>query len=149
MNIKRLAGLAGASVVLAACSLPLIGQSPSPSPTAAARPSSTGKIAIAQPAPNTVVTTTMLHVEFQLTGAHIVDVTTKNLTPDTGHIHLSIDSRLISMNYQLSQDVSMQPFAPGPHVLQGEFVAADHIPFDPRVIAKVIIEYQPPATPSP
>jgi hypothetical protein len=146
MNIKLFAALLGASVVLAACTMPLIGQSPTPSPSPSPRPSSTGTIAIAQPTPNSVVTTTTLHVEFHLAGARIVDVTTKNLTPDTGHIHLSIDGRLISMNYQLSQDVSMQPFAPGPHVLQGEFVAADHLPFSPRVIARVIIEYQPPGT---
>jgi hypothetical protein len=144
MNNRLLAALAGASMLLSACSLPLIGTSPTPSPTP--RLSSTGQITIVQPAPNTVVTTTTLHVEFQLTGAHIVDVTTKNVTPDTGHIHLSIDSILISMNYRLSQDVSMQRFTPGPHILQGEFVAADHLPFSPRVIAKVIIEYQPPGS---
>lgn len=149
MNKRLLAALAGATVVLSACSLPLIGQSPTPSPSASARPKSSATLTIAQPSPNTVVTTAALHVEFHLTGARIVDVTTKNITPDTGHIHLSIDGRLISMNYQLSQDVSMQPFAPGPHVLQGEFVAADHIPFDPRVITKVIVEYQPAPTPSP
>jgi len=146
MNMRLFGALASASVLLSACSLPLIGASPTPSPTASPRPSSTGKIAVVQPAANSVITTTTLHVEFQLTGAHIVDVTTKNLTPDTGHIHLSIDGRLISMNYQLSQDVSMQPFTSGPHVLQGEFVAADHIPFNPRVIARVIIEYQPPGS---
>jgi len=144
MNIRLLAALAGTSVLLSACSLPLIGTSPTPSPTP--RLSSTGRITIVQPADNTVVTTTTLHVDFQLTGAHIVNVTTKNVTPDTGHIHLSIDSLLISMNYQLSQDVSMQRYTPGPHVLQGEFVAADHLPFSPRVIAKVIIEYQPPGS---
>ena len=144
MNIRLLAAVAGTSVLLSACSLPLIGTSPTPSPTP--RLSSTGQITIVQPVDNTVVTTTTLHVDFQLTGAHIVNVTTKNVTPDTGHIHLSIDSLLISMNYQLSQDVSMQRYTPGPHVLQGEFVAADHLPFSPRVIAKVIIEYQPPGS---
>jgi hypothetical protein len=144
MNLRLLAALAGASMLLSACSLPLIGTSQTPSPTP--RISSTGQITIVQPADNTVVTTTTLHVDFQLTGAHIVNVTTKNVTPDTGHIHLSIDSILISMNYQLSQDVSMQRFTAGPHVLQGEFVAADHLPFSPRVIAKVIIEYQPPGS---
>ena len=87
-----------------------------------------------------------MHVEFGLTGGRIVAVTSKDLTPDTGHIHLSIDGRLISMNYQLSQDVSMQPFAPGPHLVQGEFVAIDHLPFSPRVITKAIIEYQPPGS---
>ena len=148
MNKRLLAALAGGTVALSACSLPFIGQSPSPSPSSSPRPSSTATLTIAQPSPNAVITTATLHVEFHLTGGRIVDVTTKNLTPDTGHIHLSIDGRLISMNYQLSQDVSMQPFAPGPHVVQGEFVAADHIPFDPRVIAKVIVEYQPAASSS-
>jgi hypothetical protein len=144
MNIRLLAALAGATIVMAACSLPLIGSSPTPSPTP--RLSSTGHITIVQPVANTVVTTTTLHVEFQLTGAHIVDITTKNVTPDTGHIHLSIDGILISMNYQLSQDVSMQRYTAGPHILQGEFVAADHLPFSPRLITKVIIEYQPPGS---
>jgi hypothetical protein len=50
------------------------------------------------------------------------------------------------MNYKLSEDVSMQPFAPGPHLLQGEFVAVDHAPFNPRVITKAIVEYQPPGS---
>jgi hypothetical protein len=143
MNVRLLAALVGATVLLSACSLPLIGQSPTPSPTASPRPRSTATLTIAQPAPNTMVSTTTLHVQFNLSGGRIVDITTKDITPDTGHIHLTIDGRLISMNYRLSQDVSMHAFAPGPHVLQGEFVAADHIPFNPRVIAKVIIEYQP------
>ena len=146
MKLRLLAALGAVVFAVSGCSLPLFGPSPSSSPSPTPRPSSTGNLTIAQPAPNTVVTTTSLHVEFRLTGARIVDVTTKNLTPDTGHIHLTIDGRLISMNYQLSQDVSMQPFVPGPHGVQGEFVAADHIPFNPRVIAKVIIEYQPPGS---
>ena len=146
MNLRLLAGSIGAGVMLCACSFPLFGPSPTPSPTSSPRPGSTASLTIAKPPPNFVVTTTTLHVEFNLSGGRIVDVTTRNITPDTGHIHLSIDGRLISMNYQLSQDVSMQPFAAGPHVLQGEFVAADHIPFNPRVIAKVIIEYQPPGS---
>jgi hypothetical protein len=144
----RLIILLLAAVLLAGCNLPLIGVSPTPSPTASARPRSTATLTLLQPQPNTVVTQSTVHVEFQLTGGRVVNVVSKNLTPDTGHIHLSIDGRLISMNYQLSQDVSMQPFAPGPHVLQGEFVAVDHAPFNPRVITKVIIEYQPPGSSS-
>jgi len=142
----RLLILPLAAVLLAGCSFPLIGASTTPSPTASTRPRSTATLTMLQPQPNTVVTETTVHVEFQLTGGRIVAVTSKNLTSDTGHIHLSIDGRLISMNYQLSQDVSMQPFAPGPHILQGEFVAVDHAPFNPRVITKVIIEYLPPGS---
>ncbi|HEY9289238.1 MAG TPA: hypothetical protein VIT43_14590 [Candidatus Dormibacteraeota bacterium] len=134
------------ALALSGCSLPFVGNSPTPSPTSSPRPRSTATIAIAEPPPNTVVTSTTLHVAFTLTGGRIVNVTTKNITPDTGHIHLSIDGRLISMNYQLAQDVSLQAFAPGAHSLQGEFVAADHLPFSPRVIARIIIEYQPPGS---
>ena len=142
----RLVFLVVLAAMLAGCSFPLIGSSPTPSPSSTPRPRSTATLAIVQPPPNTIVTTTMLHVDFQLKGARIVSITSKNLTPDTGHIHLSIDGRLISMNYQLSEDVSMQPFAAGPHVVQGEFVAVDHAPFNPRVITKVVIEYQPPGS---
>lgn len=139
----RLVIIALSASLLGACSLPFVGSSPTPSPTSTPRPRSTATIAIASPAADSVVTTSTLHVAFTLTGGRIVNVTTKDITPDTGHIHLSIDGRLISMNYQLAQDISMSPFAPGAHSLQGEFVAADHLPFSPRVIARIIIEYQP------
>ena len=142
----RLVLIAALAVAISGCSFPFIGSSPTPSPSSTPRPRSTATLAIVRPQPNTIVTATSLHVEFQLTGGRIVAVTSKDLTPDTGHIHLSIDGRLISMNYQLSQDVSMQPFAAGPHIVQGEFVAVDHAPFNPRVITKVIIEYQPPGS---
>ena len=138
--------MAALAVAIAGCSFPFIGSSPTPTPSSTPRPRSSATLAIVQPQPNTIVTTTTLHVEFQLSGGRIVAITSKDLTPDTGHIHLSIDGRLISMNYQLSQDVSMQPFAPGPHIVQGEFVAVDHAPFNPRVITKVIVEYQPPGS---
>lgn len=144
--IARLATIALAALLLTSCSIPLIGAGPTPSPTPTPRPRSTATLSFTQPQPNSVITTTALHVEFNLSGGKIVAITSKNLTPNTGHIHLSIDGRLISMNYQLSQDVSMAPFAPGPHNVQGEFVAVDHLPFNPRVITKVIIEYQPPGS---
>lgn len=110
------------------------------------RPASTAQLVLVQPQANAVVTATSMHVQFQLTGARIVVQTTRDITPDTGHVHLSIDGKLISMNYQLEQDVSLQGFVPGPHLLQGEFVAADHAPFNPRVIVKAIFDYQPPGS---
>ncbi|HYM49930.1 MAG TPA: hypothetical protein VET65_05080 [Candidatus Limnocylindrales bacterium] len=120
--------------------------SPTANPTAATRPHSTATLAIVTPQPAATVTTTTLDVRFDLQGGKIVTQTSTNLTPDEGHIHLSIDGKLISMNYQLEQTVSLQAFAPGPHVLQGEFVAKDHAPFSPRVITKLIFEYQPPGS---
>lgn len=143
MKIRLLLMLAALAILTAACDLPFVGASPTPSPSGTPRPRSTATIAIVQPLPASVVTTTTVNVQFQLTGGRIVAVTSKNLTPDTGHIHLSIDGRVLSMNYQPSATVSLQAFAPGPHVLQGEFVAVDHIPFNPRVIAKLVFDYEP------
>jgi hypothetical protein len=40
------------------------------------------------------------------------------------------------MNYGTEQDV---PVAAGPHVLKAEFVAADHVPFAPRVWSPQVV----------
>ena len=143
MKIRFLVTLAAVALLTAACSLPFASASPTPSPSGTPRPRSTATVTILQPQPDSVVTTTTLNVQFQLTGGRIVAITSKDLTPDTGHVHVSIDGHVLSMNYQPSATVSLQAFAPGPHVLQGEFVAADHLPFNPRVIAKLIFEYEP------
>ena len=127
------------AVMLAACGT----QAGQPSPTPSARPRSTATLSIVQPTNNAVVSANTMLVQFQLSGGQIVAQTSTHLTPDQGHIHLSIDGRLISMNYQLQQEVSLAQFAPGPHTLQGEFVAIDHAPFNPRVIARLIFDYQP------
>ena len=66
-----------------------------------------------------------------------MDAATTRLTPTTGHIHLSLDGSLMSMTYGLVQQISLQGVAPGRHMLQAEFVAADHGPFSPRVVADV------------
>ena len=127
------------AVMLAACGT----QAGQPSPTPSARPRSTATLSIVQPTNNAVVSANTMLVQFQLSGGQIVAQTSTHLTPDQGHIHLSIDGRLISMNYQLQQEVSLAQFAPGPHTLQGEFVALDHAPFNPRVISRLIFDYQP------
>ncbi len=73
----------------------------------------------------------------QLPGGTIVTTTSTKLTPDTGHVHLSLDGQVVSMTYGLVQSVSLRSLAPGEHTLQAEFVAADHGPFNPRVTASV------------
>jgi len=70
-----------------------------------------------------------------LTGAQIVPLTTQNVTPTTGHIHISIDGSIVTMVAGLSTDIPN--VKPGTHVLRVEFVAADHVPFDPRVFTGV------------
>lgn len=98
-----------------------------------ARPSSTAAIAFVQPTPGQVASGDQLEVVMTLTGGQITDTTTTKLTPNTGHIHLSVDGTLVSMTYGLVQIVSLNSMSPGTHTLLAEFVAADHGPFAPRV----------------
>jgi hypothetical protein len=102
-------------------------QAPSASVT---RPSSPAVVSIVAPVAGQEVTGSSVHVVLSLTGARIVSQTTTNIRPDEGHVHLYVDHVLVSMNYGLEQDL---PVYPGTYVLQAEFVAADHAPFNPRV----------------
>jgi len=103
---------------------------------AGSRPSSPAVLTFVSPTPNEVVTGTSLHVVLSLQNATIVPATTTNISPTTGHVHLYVDNALVSMNYQLTQDL---PVHPGTYVMYAEFVAADHAPFDPRVKTPEII----------
>jgi hypothetical protein len=108
-------------------------QSPS-QPATLVRPRSTAALAFLSPTPGAVITGPTVHVRLKLTGAVIVPQTSMHLTPNTGHIHLSLDGRVISMTYGVEQDVQV---GPGTHLLQAEFVATDHFPFNPRVTTLV------------
>jgi hypothetical protein len=107
---------------------------------AAARPSSTAKLTIDAPHNGQVVKGGSLQLQLGLRNAKIVAATTTNIRPDQGHVHVMLDGRLISMNYQLTQ--ALPKLTPGTHVLQVEFVAADHLPFDPRVLTQAAFEVQ-------
>jgi hypothetical protein len=116
---------------------------------AAVRPASTATIAFVKPTPDQVVSGDTLDVVMTLNGGTIVEASSTKLTPTTGHIHLSLDGTLVSMTYGLVQEISLQGLSPGRHVLQAEFVAADHGPFDPRVVANVAFRTSAAATGSP
>jgi len=130
-------------LVVAACGssgsatvAPSIGPSLVAPTPAGSRPSSPAVLTFVSPTPNEVVTGTTLHVQLTLQNATIVPATTTNISPTTGHVHLYVDNALVSMNYQLTQDL---PVHPGTYVMYAEFVAADHAPFDPRVKTPEII----------
>jgi len=102
----------------------------SAAPSTGVRPSSPAVVTITQPAVGATVAGPTVHVVISLTGAQIVQATSTDVRPDQGHVHLYVNSQLVSMNYGLSQDLTLQP---GTYVLKAEFVASDHVPFNPRV----------------
>jgi hypothetical protein len=104
--------------------------------TSGARPASTATLAIDRPTGGRSVSGTQVEVVMTLDGGHIVDSASTTLTPDTGHIHLSLDGKLVSMTYGLVQLMDVSGLSPGDHTIEAEFVAADHGPFDPRVVAR-------------
>ncbi|HEY7400859.1 MAG TPA: hypothetical protein VH989_08175 [Actinomycetota bacterium] len=122
--------LAVAGLTAVAWVRPLIGPS-------AVRPTSAATIAFEEPTQGEVVSGNVLQVRLHLVGGRIVPSATTTLTSDTGHVHLSLDGSLVSMTYGLQQTISLIGQEPGNHVLQAEFVAADHAPFSPRVLASV------------
>jgi hypothetical protein len=102
------------------------------------RPSSTGKLRIAAPRNGQIVSGSNLTLKLDLTGAKIVQATTTKVQPDQGHVHVMLDGKLISMNYQLSEKLPKLKL--GTHLIQVEFVAADHLPFDPRVLTQAAFQ---------
>lgn len=60
-------------------------------------------------------------------------LTSIHLVANEGHIHLYVDCDFVSMTGL----VSSITIPPGEHTLRAEFVAIDHGPFHPRVLASV------------
>ena len=137
-----LTSLAVAGIVMAACGGSQDGGEPSDTgattPIAVVRPASTGTLTIASPTNGARVAGDSVQLEVDLRGATIVDQTSTDLQPDEGHLHVMLDGRLVSMTSGTSQPLT--GLSPGEHLLQVEFVANDHAPFDPRVLAAVSFE---------
>ena len=119
------------AVTLAACG----------SGSAAVRPSSNAKLIILSPTPNQV-TGPDLTVEFQVTGGTVLPPAqaTGPLRGDQGHIHVSIDGKLVQMAY--ATHAQLNGLTPGPHALQASWVATDHLPFTNPVVAAVLFQVQ-------
>jgi hypothetical protein len=109
---------------------------PTPSITGP-RPTSSAAIAFAMPSMGQTVRGDSLEVVVRLDGGRIVEGSTTTVTPDTGHIHLFLDDRIVSMTYGREQTIDIGDLEPGAHELLAEFVAADHAPFATRVVATV------------
>jgi hypothetical protein len=90
------------------------------------------------PRPGEVLHSSRVHVELRLIGARLVPITRTKVTPDAGHIHLFIDRQLVSMVNGLSQDLT--GLTSGEHVLEAEFVQANHVPWRTPVRTSVIVQ---------
>jgi hypothetical protein len=131
--------LAVAALGLAACSGGNGGSTqPAATTATAARPSSPAKLTIESPRNGETIRQDRPEVRLELVGAKIVSQTTTHIQGDEGHIHLLVDGKLVNMNYSLEQRLPELP--PGQHVLQVEFVAADHAPFEPRVLTQAAFQ---------
>lgn len=128
--------VAGACFVIVTIFPLLLGARPS-----LGRPSTTATLRIISPQGDEVFRRgpPSVPVELRLDGGTIVSFTSLRLVPDEGHIHLYLDDSLVSMTTGLSARVSA---GPGHHELRAEFVAVDHGPFDPRVLATVTFSVQ-------
>ena len=134
--------LAVAALGLAACSIGDVGSAqPSATTAVAARPSSPAQLTIETPRNGQTVRQARPEVRLELTGAKIVNQTTTRIQGNEGHIHLLVDGKLVTMNYGLRQRLPQLP--PGQHVVQVEVVAADHAPFEPRVLTQAAFQVAP------
>jgi hypothetical protein len=104
---------------------------------AAARPSSPARLTIVSPR-NGQTVGEGAELRLGLDGGRIVNQTTTRVQGDEGHLHLHVDGKLVDMNYGLRQ--RLPQLAPGEHVVRVEFVAADHAPFDPRVLTQAAFQ---------
>jgi hypothetical protein len=129
------------AVLLTACSKGGTGGGTTGPPSP--RPSSPAKLEIVSPTNGQVFRGASVDVPIQLalTGARIVPATTKNITADTGHVHIYLDNQIVTMNFSLDGDIPN--VTPGQHILRAEFVASDHLPFDPRVFVSVTFQVAP------
>jgi hypothetical protein len=129
-------GLAAALAVwLAAAACGSDGDPPPSTTGPAARPSSTASIAIVEPQAGEAIAGDTVSVRVELEGARLVREVSTNLQPDEGHIHVRLDGETITILGGLTETIP--DVVPGQHVLEVEFVAADHGFFDPRVVQVV------------
>ena len=132
--MRRVALTVALTVALAGCGGSGTTSTPSINATEP-RPASSATLAIVEPKDDAIVRGDRVEVEFALEGGELVDLTVTEVRPDQGHLHVTLDGALVSMTGGLHQELGH--LSPGPHLLKAEFVAADHAPFDPRVLAAV------------
>ena len=119
---------------------PSVTPAPTPYPTPVGglghRPATPVKIVLLSPTSGEVVHGTTLVVRVSVTGGTVTTVTTGDITPTKGHVHLYLNNQLIYMSYTLSQPITVKPGLP--YSMYAEFVAQDHYPFSPRDVTPTV-----------
>ena len=129
MRANRIAALLALSLVVTACG----GEGDNDSSTGT-RPASTASIEILEPEAGATVPGPDITFRVELEGGEIIPEASRDLQPDTGHVHLKLNGKLVSHTYGTEQLIS--DVEAGEYILEAEFVAADHGPFNPRVITQ-------------
>lgn len=103
------------------------------------RPVTNAKLVILSPAPDQV-TGPDVTLQFQVIGGTVLPPAqiTGPLRGDQGHIHVSVDGKLVQMAY--STQAQLSGLTPGPHSVQASWVAVDHRPFRNQVVAAVLFQ---------
>ncbi|GAC1408951.1 MAG: hypothetical protein NVSMB57_01040 [Actinomycetota bacterium] len=96
---------------------------------------SNATLAILSPTPGQVVHGTTLVTKVKVNGAKIIPQATLKVRPDEGHLHLRLDGTIVTI--LASQTYTLTKLKKGRHLLQAEFVAGNHVPFDPRIIQEI------------
>ena len=109
---------------------------PTPSGGLGHRPSTPVKITLVAPIGGEVVHGTSVLVKVSVSGGIITPITTGQITPTKGHVHLYLNNQLIYMSYTLQQAISVHPGVE--YSIYAEFVAQDHFPFAPRDVTPTI-----------
>jgi hypothetical protein len=98
-------------------------------------------LVILQPTPNQV-TGPNVTLKFDVIGGTVLPPPQVKgpLRGDQGHIHVSLDGKLVQMAYTTQTDIT--GLSPGPHSVQAAWVATDHLPFRNPVVAAVLFRVQ-------
>lgn len=134
-------GLVGVMLVVAMSACSGGGSAEPTAGTPGTRPSSTAKLSIVSPTNGQVIEGSDVKLKVALKDATIVSVASTDLKPNEGHLHVLLDGTLISMTS--GTRMTIPDVTPGKHLLEVEFVANDHFPFDPGVVSAVSFEVQP------
>jgi hypothetical protein len=138
--VGRARRMVGVLVVTMAVVLAAAACAPDNSSSSTARPRTAASLQIVSPTPNQV-TGPAIDLKLALSGATVVSPSeVSGVNPTEGHIHVSVDGKLVSMTYGLSQHLG--GLTPGSHTVQAEFVASDHRAFANRVVAAVVFQVQ-------